>query len=125
MAGCGWGATVLGVFLPFDVAVEYLQEFGGAGEIPNDPMLNYWMRRAAGAFAIIGCLFLLCAWQPDRFAIILPIMGVLNLGEGFLRLSYGTYLDLDWFLFGPDVAIGIAPGIGILLLHSVLDERDV
>ena len=46
-AGLGWGATVLGVFLPWEFAVEHLETLGGSGPIPNDPMLNYWLRMAA------------------------------------------------------------------------------
>ena len=44
MAGLGWGATIIGIFLPWDFAIEHLQKFGGAGPIPYDPMLNYWLR---------------------------------------------------------------------------------
>ena len=121
-AGGGWAATVIGVFLPWELAVDHLQTFGGAGPIPNDPMLEYWMRMAAGAFFIIGCLFLICAWKPYEYANVIPILGALNLGEGLLLLGFGSYLQLTWFPFGVDVAIGIVPGIGILYFYSVLKE---
>ena len=115
-AGLGWGATVVGVFLPWEFAVEHLQTMGGAGPIPNDPMLNYWLRMAAGAFAIVGILFLLCAWRPRDYANIIPILAVLGIAEGLLILYYGLYLNVGWFPFVVDVAIGLVPGIGVLLL---------
>jgi len=61
MPGCASGAAVVEGILPWLVAVEHLQEFGGAGEIPNDPIPSCRMRMPAGAFAIKCCIFLLCA----------------------------------------------------------------
>jgi len=119
-AAGGWGATVIGVFLPWDFAVEHLQTLGGAGPIPDDPMLNYWMRMAAGAFGIIGLLFLLAAWKPYTYANIIPLLALLNLGEGLLLLTYGLILDIGLFPFGVDVAIGVVPGVGVLMLGGVL-----
>jgi hypothetical protein len=121
-AAGGWGATVVGVFLPWDFALEHLQLFGGAGAIPDDPMLNYWMRMAAGAFGMIGMLFLVAAWKPQQYANIIPLLGLLNLGEGLMLLAWGTMLNLGLFPFGVDVAIGIVPGIGILMLRGALDS---
>lgn len=122
-AGLGWGATIIGVFLPWDFAIEHLQSLGGAGPIPNDPMLNYWLRMAAGAFGIIGVLFLVCAWKPTRYANIIPLLGALNLLEGIVLLYYGLLLKIALFPFVVDVAIGIVPGIGILLLRKSLDDH--
>ncbi len=123
-AGLGWGATIVGAFLPWDFAVEHLIIYGGVKEIPDDPMLNYWLRMASGAFGIIGILFLLSAWKPYRYANIIPLLGLLNLGEGLLLLIYGILLKLSPFPFILDVAIGIVPGIGILMLKSVLDRTE-
>ena len=43
-AGLGWGLTVVGVFLPWNIAIEHLEKFGGSSPIPDDPMMNYWLR---------------------------------------------------------------------------------
>ena len=55
-AALGWGISIFGVFLPWNTAVETLQGLG-AGEIPADPMLNYWLRMAGGAFTMLGIIF--------------------------------------------------------------------
>ena len=62
-----WGISLLGVVLPWPFAVAALQGLG-AGSIPSDPMLDYWLRMASGAFALVGCLFFLFALQPERYA---------------------------------------------------------
>jgi hypothetical protein len=123
IAGLGWGSTIIGVFLPWDFAIEHLQKFGGSGPIPDDPMLNYWLRMAAGAFAIIGFLFCLCAWKPNEYKNIIPILALLNILEGLLLLYYGLILQIGWFPFVVDVAIGLVPGIGILLFYKELKKN--
>ena len=123
MAGLGWGTTVVGIFLPWEFAVEHLQKFGGSGPIPDDPMLNYWLRMAAGAFGIIGFLFCLCAWKPYEYNNIIPILAMLNIFEALVLLYYGLYLQIGWFPFVVDVSIGLIPGIGILMLKSELNKN--
>jgi len=120
-AGLGWGLTVVGVFLPWDFAVEHLELFGGSGPIPDDPMLNYWLRMAAGAFGIVGVFFLISAWKPSQYKNIIPLLGWLSLFEGTVLLYYGVLLSLDFFPFIVDVAIGLIPGVVILICKDALD----
>lgn len=122
-AGLGWGLTIAGVFLPWDWATEHLEKFGGSGKIPNDVMLNYWMRMAAGAFGFVGVFFLLAAWKPYEYKNIIPILAYGSLVEGAILLFYGLKFNLPLFPFGPDVAIALVPGIGILLMKNALNER--
>ena len=122
-AGFGWGLTVVGVFLPWEWATDHLERFGGSGEIPDDVMLNYWMRMAAGAFAFVGAFFLLAAWHPEKYKNIIPILAYGSLFEGAILLFYGIKFDLDIFPFGPDVAIALVPGIGILLLRGEIFDN--
>lgn len=119
--GLGWGLTVIGVFLPWDFATEHLEIFGGSGPIPDDPMLNYWLRMASGAFGIIGVFFLISAWKPHEYKNIIPLLGWLSLFEGFVLLYYGLLFNLRFFPFVLDVSIGLVPGIAILLLKKALD----
>jgi hypothetical protein len=123
-AGLGWGLTIVGVFLPWEVATEHLEKFGGSGEIPDDHMLNYWMRMAAGAFAFVGAFFLLAAWKPYSYKNIIPVLAYGSLFEGAILVFYGLKFNLDLFPFGPDVAIALVPGIGILLLRKELDNSE-
>ena len=123
-AGLGWGLTVVGVFLPWDFAVDHLEKFGGSGPIPDDPMLNYWLRMAAGAFGIVGVFFLIAARNPGRYANILPLLGYLSLFEGGVLLVYGLMLKLTWFPFVVDLAIAFIPGVGILLCKGAAGNTD-
>ncbi len=122
-AGLGWGLTIVGAFLPWDWATEHLEKFGGSGEIPDDVMLNYWMRMASGAFGFVGAFFLLAAWKPFYYKNIIPILAYGSILEGAILLFYGIKFDLPIFPFGPDVAIALIPGIGILLLRGELNNN--
>lgn len=124
-AGLGWGLTIIGAFLPWDFATEHLEKFGGSGEIPDDVMLNYWMRMASGAFGLVGAFFLLAAWKPHAYINILPILAYGSLGEAAILLFYGIKFDLALFPFGPDVAIALIPGVAILLLRSEVENTKV
>jgi len=121
-AGLGWAVSAIGLFLPWPVAVRWLQDLGGAGAIPDDPMANYWLRMAAGAFTFIGVLFLRCAWKPAAHAALIPVLGVLSLLQGALLLYWGLVLRLGPMPFAADVAICGVPGIGILLLRKSASE---
>jgi hypothetical protein len=61
-----WGISVVGVFLSWPAAAQALQGLG-AQPIAYDPMLDYWLRMAAGAFALVGGLFLLLMLQPVKY----------------------------------------------------------
>ncbi len=122
-AGLGWGLTLVGAFLPWDWATEHLEKFGGSGEIPDDVMLNYWMRMASGAFGFVGVFFLLSAWKPYEYKNIIPVLAYGSLCEAAILIFYGIKFDLPIFPFGPDVAIALVPGIAILLLKSELSNN--
>lgn len=121
-AGLGWGLTVVGVFLPWEWATDHLERFGGSGEIPNDVMLNYWMRMASGAFGFVGVFFLVAAWNPHKYKNIIPILAYCSIAEGGILLFYGIKFGLPIFPFGPDVAIALVPGFSILFLMGQLEE---
>lgn len=123
-AGLGWGLTIVGAFLPWEWATEHLEKFGGSGEIPNDVMLNYWMRMASGAFGFVGVFFLLAAWKPFEYKNIIPVLAYGSLAEAAILLFYGIKFSLPIFPFGPDVMIALIPGIGILICKSSVSEKN-
>lgn len=123
IAAVGWGATAIGVVLPWDVAIDHLQTLGGAGPIPDDPMLRYWLRMASGAFGMIGVMFLVAAWKPHNFANIIQILALLNIVEGAILLFYGIKLELGPFPFLVDISIAFIPGCGILLLRNSINSN--
>lgn len=108
-----WGVSWVGVFLPWPTAVVALQGLG-AREIPADPMLDYWLRMASGAFGLVGMLYALLAWRPLRYASVIPALGWLMLLEGAVLLVHGTRLTLPPFPFVADVAACFVGGLGIL-----------
>jgi hypothetical protein len=60
-AAFAWGISVVGVFLSWSAAAEALQGLG-AQPIVYDRMLDYWLRMAAGAFALVGCCHPVVRW---------------------------------------------------------------
>jgi FtsH-binding integral membrane protein len=108
-----WGVSCFGVILPWANAVEALQGLG-AKEIPADPMLDYWLRMASGAFALVGGLFLLLALQPVRYAVIIPWFGWLMIAEGIILLFHGVRLHLPPLPFYADTTACFLGGFGIV-----------
>ena len=116
-----WGVSVFGVFLSWPAAVDVLQGLG-ANPIPYDRMLDYWLRMAAGAFGLLGGLFLVLMMQPLRHLAVIPWFGSLMLVEGAILLAYGIRLNLPPLPFYGDVAACFGEGIGILWCCRRLDR---
>ena len=110
--------SLFGVVLPWPVAVEALQGLGTKG-IPTDPMLDYWLRMASGAFALVGGLYLLLALQPVRYAVVIPWFGWLMLAEGVILLVHGVRLGLPPRPFYADTGACFFGGIGIVTFARV------
>jgi hypothetical protein len=90
-AAFAWGISVVGVFLSWSAAEEALRGLG-AKPIAYDPMLDYWLRMASGAYALIGAWYLALMIWPQKFAAAIPWFGALMLLEGFLLLFHGRHL---------------------------------
>lgn len=102
--------------------VDALRGFG-AQSIPYDRMLDYWLRMAAGAFTLVGALYLLLMLQPRRYQVIIPWFGWLMLIEGVILLVHGIRLALPPFPFYADTSACIFGGSGILWFsHQVRAE---
>lgn len=113
LAAITWGAAMPGVFLDWETA-EGAMESLGADPVAYDKMLDYWLRMASGAFALIGCLYLLPALRPLRFCTWIPWLGLFALLEGMILLIHGLRLDLRPWPFYGDVAACLVSGVGIL-----------
>lgn len=114
-AACAWGISVIGVFLSWSAAVDALQGLG-ANPIAYDRMLDYWLRMAAGAFALIGCWYFVLMLWPRRFYIAIPWFGGFMLVEGVILLIHGLRLTLPPFPFYGDAAACFLGGGAILYL---------
>ena len=114
-AALAWGVSLVGVFLSWPAAASALEGLG-AKPITYDPMLDYWLRMASGAFALIGCWYLVLMIWPRRFAPAIPWFGILMLAEGCVLLFHGIRLSLPPFPFYGDTAACFVGGGGILYL---------
>jgi uncharacterized protein YuzE len=104
-AGFAWGLSVVGVFLSWsDAAITY------------DRMLDYWLRMAAGAFALMGGWYFVLMISPQRFYAAIPWFGGLMLVEGVILLVHGLRLSLPPFPFYADTAACLIGGGAILFL---------
>ncbi|MBO7392062.1 MAG: hypothetical protein J6U77_06140, partial [Verrucomicrobia bacterium] len=88
--------------------------------VEYDPMLNYWLRMAAGAFTLVGCVFFAMAWDPKRYAAMIPLFGWLMLLEGIILLISGLSLKLAPFPFISDTAFCLLGGAAIFWLKDTL-----
>jgi len=113
LAALTWGVSVFGVFLSWSAASHALQELG-AQPIAYDPMLDYWLRMAAGAFTLIGGWYLVLMIRPQRFSAAIPWFGGLMLVEGVILLVHGLRLSLPPFPFYADISACFLGGGGIL-----------
>jgi hypothetical protein len=110
-----WGISAVGVFVSWSKAAELLQGLG-AQPITYDPMLDYWLRMASGAFALIGCWYFVLMIWPRKFHAAIPWFGALMLAEGLILLIHGVRLSLPPFPFYGDVSACLLGGTGILSL---------
>ncbi len=122
-AGFGWGISAFGIFMPWSEVSRELVGLG-AGELPADPMLNYWLRMTATAFTAIGIFFFILAVNPKKNISMLLLGGIFMLCEGLVLLVYGLKLGLDPIPFYVDTAFCLSLGIGILIITSQIRNRD-
>jgi hypothetical protein len=114
-AALAWGVSMVGVFLSWSAAEEALRGLG-AQPIAYDPMLDYWLRMAAGAFGLIGCWYLILMIWPQKFCAAIPWFGGLMLVEGVILLVHGLRLSLPPFPFYGDTSASFVGGGAILYL---------
>lgn len=116
VAALGWGVSILGVVLPGETAIAFLNRVSG-GDLQADPLLVYWLRMTAWAFAFIGALFGWCAWRPlERYALSLALLAF-QLGGGLLLLAFGLAMDLGDHVFWADALFCIDTGLlGLVFL---------
>lgn len=125
IAAFGWGISILGIFLPWSTVTTGLSGLG-AGPLPNDPMLDYWLRMAGGGFTMIGGIFAAILINPRQYAVLLPLMAYLSIAEGIVLLISGLRLGLPPFPFWGDTGFCIGVGVGILAVYPrVTREREL
>ena len=122
-AALTWGVSIAGVFLRWTAATDALQGLG-AQPIAYDRMLDYWLRMASGAFALLGGWYLVLAIWPQRFAAAIPWFGGLMLAEGCILLVHGIRLSLPPFPFYGDTIACFLGGGAILLLCRRVRRRE-
>lgn len=119
-----WGISIFGVFMTWSAAANALQGMG-AQPIAYDRMLDYWLRMASGAFALVGALYLILMVKPAKFHAIIPWFGGVMLIEGVILLVHGLRLSLSPFPFYGDVAACFLGGGGILYFAKSARPKNV
>ena len=110
----GWGVSILGVLLPWNVMDIVLQNMGAASPI-TDVQVQYWFRMATGAWSIIGFLYLIVLMKPQKYNNLIPLLAWGTVFEGIVLLIHGLYLNLPLFPFAGDVGFCLIVGGGLLL----------
>jgi len=110
-----WGVSFYGVFASWSAAEGALQGLG-AKPITYDPMLDYWLRMASGAFGLVGVWYFMLMLWPRKFHGAIPWFGALMIAEGFILLVHGVRLQLPPLPFYGDTAACFVGGGGILWL---------
>lgn len=105
------------VFLTWDVPSLALQGMG-AKPVAYDPMLDYWLRLASGAFTLIGVGYLMLALNPRKYASALRASAWLMVLEGIILAAHGFRLGLPPFPFVGDIAACFICGGVILPLQK-------
>jgi len=77
-------------------------------------MLDYWLRMAAGAFALVGVLYLVLMISPRKYSAVIPWFGALMVVEGLILLIHGLRLGLAPLPFYADTAACFVGGTGII-----------
>ena len=116
-AAVAWGASVVGVFTSWSSAARILKGFG-AHPIAYDPMLDYWLRMAAGAFAFVGVLYLVLMISPQKHFAVIPWFGALMVVEGLVLLIHGLRLGLAPLPFYADTTACLVGGAGIVFFSQ-------
>ena len=123
-AAFAWGVSIVGVLVSWEKASEMLQGLG-AKPIAYDPMLDYWLRMAAGAFALVGAWYLALMLWPRKFYAAIPWFGWLMVAEGIILLAHGLRLGLGPFPFYGDVSGCFIGGLGIVLFARAAKPQNV
>lgn len=117
-----WSISAVGVFVSWSQAEQMLEGLG-AKPIAYDPMLDYWLRMAAGAFALIGGWYLILALWPRKFSEAIPWFGIFMLVEGLILLVHGLRLSLPPLPFYADAFTCLIAGTGILVCSRKLGNN--
>ena len=113
----GWGVSILGVLLPWNVMDIVLQNMGAAAPI-TDVQVQYWFRMATTAWSIIGFLYLIVLLKPQKYNNLIPLLAWGTVFEGIVLLIHGLYLNLPLFPFAGDVGFCLIVGGGLLLTNK-------
>ena len=116
-AAFAWGISVVGVFASWP-QVDGMAQGMGAKPLAYDPMLDYWLRMMAGAFALIGGWYLALMLWPRKFHAAIPWFGWIMVLEGLILLAHGLRLGLGPFPFYGDVSACFVGGGGIRWFSS-------
>lgn len=85
VATWGWGISFAFLFSPWEASVTQLQSMG-LSDLTYEPILDYWLRMAAATFGCVGMAAGLACWKPERFRILIQLLGPFHLFLGIVLL---------------------------------------
>lgn len=119
-AGVGWGITIWFVIVPWSLASEALRVMG-AGALPHDPFVEYWLRVNGLIFASLGAGFL---WMSFRLrscaSFVLPASLfhlVVGMGSVILAISAGLEPSKNPTLIA-EVVFSLTIGVVLFVLRN-------
>ena len=115
-AAVAWGISIVAVVVGWPTAVRRLRELG-AGPLPDDPLLDYWLRMTAGMFTLVGLWFMVLAIWPRRFAAAIPWWGTFLIVVGLVLAVHARRLGLPFQPAWVDAANCLLAG-GLIVAFS-------
>jgi hypothetical protein len=112
-AALGWGVSFVGAVFPWPRFAANLFRLGGVN-VPDSPMIVYWVRMACAVYGFIGIFYLLLGLNPRKYRSMIPFSAALMLGVGAILLVHGLRLGLPALPFTADVTFCLGIGTGIL-----------
>ena len=75
LGAVGWCSSIIFTFSSWQTCEAILVAFG-ATEINYEALLDYWLKMTSATFACIGMVFALCFLRMEKYAVIIPLLGI-------------------------------------------------
>lgn len=73
---------------------------------------------------MIGVMFGVVAWNPEKYKVMIPLLGWLSILEGIILTTHGLILGLQPFPFYGDISFCLFIGIGIVILQRSKKKKE-
>ena len=109
-AGVGWFVSILANLVNGSTVFEYLS-FISSEDFEYHAMLDYWMKMAGLAFALIGLGFLYCSWKWKETLHLGYYLGIYQVVSALSVLITMSRIDLSSQIYLVDCLFFLGTGI--------------